>query len=169
LPQVGFQGCNHGSYARKHNPAMNWQGANVDPSQNRPFQAFPHDFTKPATVALGVPDENHDMHSASIADGDTWLKQNLGRYAQWARHHDSLLIVTFDEDDDSHDNRIATIIVGDGVKPGHYDTPRNLYNLLRTLEAMYDLPLLGKSAQAVPITAPWRGGSGNRVAKGEKG
>lgn len=76
---------------------------------------------------------------------------------RWAQHHDSLLIVTWDEDDKSDHNRIPTMFVGGMVKSGHYDQQINHYNLLRTLEAMYDLPLLGKSVKAVPITAPWRG------------
>jgi acid phosphatase len=156
LPQTGFRGCSQGRYRRRHNPAVNWQGLNVDARQNQPFSAFPQDFAKLPTVAFVIPDLDHDMHDGSIAAGDTWLKQNLGRYAQWVQHHNSLLIVTFDEDDDSEANRIATLIVGARVQPGQYDRPVNLYNLLRILEAMYNLPRLGKSAQAVPITQPWR-------------
>jgi hypothetical protein len=47
---------------------------------------------------------SHDMHNGppaeSIPAGDAWLRQNLDRYYQWAKTHNSLLIVTFDENDD---------------------------------------------------------------------
>lgn len=156
LPYAGFRGCRHGSYARKHNPAVNWQGVNVAPRQNRPFTAFPKHFGNLPTVSLVIPDIDHDMHSASIRAGDRWLHQHLQRYAHWAQQHDSLLIVTWDEDNRLHRNHIATIAVGSMVKPGHYTREIDHYSVLRTLEAMYHLPLLGQSALAAPITEIWR-------------
>lgn len=156
LPRTGFKGCSKGLYARKHNPVVNWQGANVRPGQNRPFRDFPHNFSQLPTVAFVIPNIDNDMHSASIRKGDAWLKKSLGRYVRWARHHDSLLIVTWDEDDFLHHNHIPTLFVGSMVKPGKYDRQIDHYSLLRTLEAVYHLPLLGKSAKAVPITGIWK-------------
>ncbi|MDA3922907.1 MAG: hypothetical protein PF501_19845 [Salinisphaera sp.] len=156
LPQIGFTGCRRGLYARKHNPAVNWQGANVTPRQNQPFRNFPQNFNHLPTVALVIPNLDHDMHSASIAAGDRWLKRHMNRYARWADRHNSVLIVTWDEDNDLHHNHIPTLIVGSSVNPGRYARPINHYSLLRTLEAMYQLPLLGHSARAVPITRLWR-------------
>jgi acid phosphatase len=110
------------------------------------------------------------MHNGKPQDaipaGDLWLAQNLDRYYQWAKTHNSLLIVTFDENDNlavnyrgltdpavAQDgsprarvaqNRIATILGGAHVKPGYAEaTPFTHVNLLRTLEAMYDLPRSG--------------------------
>jgi hypothetical protein len=37
------------------------------------------------------------MHDGTIRMGDDWLRANLAAYAQWARTHNSLLIITFDE------------------------------------------------------------------------
>lgn len=158
LPQVGYSGCRHGRYARKHNPAVNWQGVDVRPGQNRPFRNFPHQFQQLPTVSLVIPDLDHDMHSASIKAGDQWLASHLGRYARWAEHHHSLLIVTWDEDNYRHHNHIPTLIVGGGIPPMRVRGQFNHYSLLRTLEAMYGLPRLGKSADAMPITAPWASG-----------
>lgn len=156
MPRTGYTGCRHGRYARKHNPAVNWQGANVRAAQNRPFRDFPSRFNKLPTVSFVIPDLDHDMHSASIAQGDRWLKQHLGRYVQWARHHNSLLIVTWDEDNYRHHNHIPVIIAGAHVRRAHATRAVNHYSMLRTLEAMYGLPLLGRSAQAVPIVRPWQ-------------
>src|SRR6266853_588359 len=34
MPSIGFTGCLNGSYYRKHNPVVNWQGTNVAPEMN---------------------------------------------------------------------------------------------------------------------------------------
>src|SRR5947207_10928247 len=60
------------------------------------------------------------MHSNSIEKGDSWLRDNLNDYAVWAQTHNSLLIVTFDEDNNREGNRIPTIFVGQMVQPGEY-------------------------------------------------
>ena len=65
--------------------------------------------------------------------------------------HDSLLIVTWDEDDYTLANRIPTILVGAQVKPGMYDETITHYNVLHMIEGFYDLPLAGASANAAPI------------------
>ena len=164
LPHTGFPGCVKGAYVRKHNPAVYWQKSNVSPTQNRPFSDFPEHFDDLPTVAFVSPDLRHDMHDGSVQAGDRWLADHLGRYARWALHHNSLLIVTWDEDDHDHDNQIDTLMVGAMVKPGESTQLVDHHNLLRTLEAMYDLPLLGRTARARPITGVWARVDRNRSA-----
>jgi len=153
MPEAGFEGCIYGAYRRKHNPLANWKEL---AAFNQPFGAFPQDFAQLPTVALVVPDQLDDMHDGSIAEGDAWLARNLGAYAQWAMTHNSLLIVTWDEDDGSEGNRIATIFAGAMVKPGRSAQRISHYTLLRTICEMYGLPPLGESAQERPITGIWR-------------
>ena len=88
------------------------------------------------------------MHDCSIAEGDAWLRENIDGYAQWARTHDSLLIVSFDESESKGDraNHIATVAVGQRVVPGAVTERTDHYRLLRTLEDLYGLPPLGNSA-----------------------
>jgi len=166
LPQVGSRatfGPNAGgrkSYARKHNP---WVSFRYDPGDvlattaNVPFSDFPKDpakFKDLPTVAFVVPGLKHDMHDGdptqSIPKGDAWLKKHLDAYYQWAKSHNSLLIVTWDESDDKEaatpetghierqhgptnpavmptnqwnrnlQNRIPTIIAGARVKHGDF-------------------------------------------------
>jgi hypothetical protein len=62
------------------------------------------------------------MHDCSIRTGDRWMKKHLDRYARWATHHKSWLVVTFDENAGGTVNPIPTIIIGDHVSPG--PTPR---------------------------------------------
>ena len=54
--------------------------------------------------------------------------------------HDSLLIVTWDEDDGSPCNHITTIFAGQKVQPGNYCERITHYSVLATLEAAYGLP-----------------------------
>ncbi len=153
MPEPGYAGCIWGAYMRKHNPVANWKEL---AAYNLPFSAFPADYAQLPTVAFVVPDLLNDMHDGSIAQGDAWLKKNIEQYAQWAMTHNSLLIVTWDEDDGSSDNRIATIFVGAMVRPGQYKQRIDHYNLLRTIEEMYALPYLGESAETRVVTGMWK-------------
>jgi len=159
LPAAGFAGCRHLNYERKHNPAVNWQGVNIPAAANLPFTSFPADFTKLPTVAIVVPNQENDMHNgdepATIIRGDRWLQSNLDAYARWAQTHNSLLIVTWDEDDDSANNHIATIFAGPMVKPGVYSQRIDHYAVLRTVLEMYGLAPLGASAKAQTIDFVW--------------
>ncbi|CAO5251014.1 Phosphatidylinositol-3-phosphatase [Frankia sp. AgKG'84/4] len=154
MPSDGYTGCTSGNYARKHNPWVNF--SNVPSADNLRFSRFPTNYATLPTVSFVVPNQCNDMHNCSIATGDTWLKNNIDAYAQWAKTHNSILVLTFDEDDSGHSNNIPTIIVGSGVKTGTFTETINHYNVLRTIEDMYALPYAGNSATATPITDIWQ-------------
>ena len=107
----------------------------------------------------------NDMHDGpdpeAIHAGDTWLKDHLDAYYQWAKTHNSLLIITFDENNGSkagptdpasvdNKNRIPTIFAGAHIVPGEYAESSGIthVNVLRTIEAMYGLPPAGAQAAA---------------------
>ncbi len=152
LPETGSKDCYFNFYRRKHNPVANWKKL---AAYNQSFIAFPSDYAKLPAVALVIPDQSNDMHDGGIVRGDAWLKENIEPYAQWAMKHNSLLIVTWDEDNGSKDNRIATIMVGQMVKPGKYGQRIDHYNILRTIEEMYGLPPLNESASRQTIKDIW--------------
>ena len=153
LPSTGYTGCVAGRYARKHAPWTNFTDAPA--SVSKPLTELPRDYAKLPTVSFVIPNLDHDMHDGTIAQADTWLRTQLGSYVAWAGSHQSLLVVTWDEDDNSASNHIPTIVAGGGVRPGRYTNHRDLYNLLRTIEWFYDLPPLGNAAQRQPITTAW--------------
>jgi hypothetical protein len=174
MPSTGYMGCTYlmskttggALYARKHCPWVNWIGTgsnNIPASLSLPFTSFPKDFNKLPTVSFVIPDMDNDMHNigapgdaAAIKRGDKWLQQNLALYAEWAKKHNSLLIVTFDEDDydPQNGNKIPTIFYGAKVKKGEYGQTINHYNVLHTIEAMYGLPA-ADDISATPITDVW--------------
>ena len=193
LPAVGFDGDSYSTdparsqYQRKHNPVANWQAADapanyhVPFSCNQPFSAFPTDaagYAALPTVSFVIPNQQNDMHDGSVAQGDAWLKAHLfDGYYQWAKTHNSLLIVTFDEDaTNTPANQITTIFAGALVKSGNFPetninppdarppdgwitptgTAMNHYNLLRTIEEIFGLAPLGGSANTPPVTDVFR-------------
>ena len=190
MPSVGFDGDSSGAYQRKHNPVTNWMN-NVNPtanqypsSLNQPFTTFqqiaasPGGFANLPTVSFVVPDQDFDMHDGTIQAADTWLKTNIiDTYLAWANTHNSLLIVTFDEDgDNTATNQIPTIFAGAKVKPGnntetnlnannpHVGSPAdpgiqtptgtamNHYNVLSTIEDIYGLTHIGGSLNRRPVS-----------------
>jgi acid phosphatase len=173
MPSVGYLNCNYKIstltnaylYARKHAPWVNWIGnkANGIPaSLSLPMEQFPTDFSTLPTVSFVIPDMDYDMHNkgelgddATIKRGDQWLKDNLGEYIKWAKNHNSLLILTFDEDNFMQVNHIPTIFVGSDIKNGEYNEKINHYNILHTIEAMYSLPF-ADTTHATAITAIWK-------------
>ena len=161
MPARGFKECffDNNLYARKHNPAANW--SSLPAAVNLPFADFPRDYARLPTIALVIPNQIDDMHNGRSAEeairrGDAWLKANIDPYVRWARSHNSLLILTWDEDDFSSGNRIATLFVGPMVRPGRYGARIDHYGVLRTLTEMYGLPAFGEAAAADAITGVWK-------------
>lgn len=152
--------CSSGNYVQRHAP---WLNFNNIPTSTFHNDGLPTDFTTLPTLSYVIPDNVNNMHSASVTAGDTYLKNKLTAYADWAKTHNSLLIVTWDESQIFNSvNDIETVLYGDHIKPGEYgpaDTGTgkdNHYTMLRTLEDMYDLPHTQPPVtSAKTITAPF--------------
>jgi hypothetical protein len=187
VPWLGFTNINKG------NPAGITQDFGTTFSQITDYSTLPK-------VSWIIPGLNHDMHSynnngtsvnnsihnaMATSKGDSWLKKNISKYATWAKTHNSLLIITWDEDSTSDwptpkkqggnginggvnpegltapnlsfqatastsgPNQIAMIFFGDHLKNGKYklSTAVNNINLLRTIEAFYDLTHSGYQSE----------------------
>src|SRR6201999_3628349 len=120
LPAIGSPVCSAGKYARKHVPWANF--TNVPPANSVPFSAFPMgNYASLPTVSFVIPNNDNNMHDGSVAQGDAWLNRQMSDYANWAMANNSLLIVTWDEDDGSRSpgsqTQIPTIIYGGHVQP----------------------------------------------------
>lgn len=145
LPTVSFviPNLDHDMHGRSFRDSNNWFWVHLGA-----FAEWAKSFV--------IPSLDHDMRDdRRIRDGDTWVRAHLGAFAEWAQTHNSLLIVTFDEDDDNAENHIPTIIYGAHVRPGQYTERISHYNVLSTLLAMYALPLFAEAATTPPIRAIW--------------
>ena len=157
LPAVGSTVCSAGKYARKHVPWVNF--SNVPATVSVPFSAFPApgNYASLPTLSFVIPNNDNNMHDGSIAQGDAWLNSRMSAYANWAKTNNSLLILTWDEDDGGPRNQIPTVFYGAHVQPGSYNETISHYNVLSTLEEMYGLPKTGYAATAPVISTIWGG------------
>ncbi|HEV2457824.1 MAG TPA: alkaline phosphatase family protein [Ktedonobacterales bacterium] len=128
-------------YYVKHNPFAYYMNLPSCATQDVPYSQLATDLggvsTLPSYVFI-TPNVNDDMHDGTIAQGDTWLANNVPQILNspaFTQQH-SLLVITWDEDDGAHSNRVATIFVGYAVAVGHRSTVRyGHYALLKTVEA----------------------------------
>jgi acid phosphatase len=151
LPSVGYAGSSYttvsgqNQYVRKHNPWVNWQSASPTGNQlpasvNQPFTSFPTEaggvagYASLPDVSIVVPNEQNDMHDGTIKMGDDWMVAHLSGYAEWAKANNSLLVITFDEDNSASNNRIPTVMYGAGLMNGTtVKSTYTLHNLLQTI------------------------------------
>ncbi|MFC2131518.1 alkaline phosphatase family protein [Bacteroidota bacterium] len=181
LPKIGDTADTSslfGPYARKHVPWISFgnvpNGSTVETSCNLRFRDFPSpsEYHTLPTVSFVIPNLDNDMHNCyppncppgdketmlncCISKGDTWLRENLDSYYQWAKNNNSLLILTFDENDDKRgylgltnpmvmtetkfcdssnidmeycvdlENRIVTIFAGAHIVAGEYNEGRGI-------------------------------------------
>lgn len=174
LPSVGSTVDSSGYYRHKHNPWANWQASSPTANQlpsttNLPFTSFPTDYSKLPSLSFVVPNQLNDMHDGTIQQADTWLRSNINGYYQWARTHNSMLIVTTDEDDKSASNQVATIFDGPMVRPGTYSQTINHFSILRTLEDIYGLSHIGGATSATTITSAFYTLPGDANSDGKVG
>lgn len=148
----------------------------MPPACNVPFAEFPKNaagFAQLPTLSFVIPNLLNDMHYGvpkdSVPLGDRWLKENIDTYYQWAKTHNSLLVIAFDENNNragylgltnplvvvnpgpdqefrhSVKNQIPTIFAGAHIKAGEYPEKMGIthVNLLRTFESTYGLEKSG--------------------------
>lgn len=109
-----FPGVPYNEYAVKHVPGRIFPW--TKPRTICPSAIFHQRISRTCPRFCDSPSD--DMHNATIQQRDYWLQTHLLSYVTWARNNNSLLTVTFDEDDGSANNHIPTPFVGPMVKPG---------------------------------------------------
>ncbi|MER6868417.1 alkaline phosphatase family protein, partial [Streptomyces sp. NPDC000665] len=157
LPAEGSTACTNGQYAQKHNPWFAFKNVPLDTGKT--WTQFPrNDFGALPDLSFVVPNQCNDMHSCSVTTGDTWTRNNIDAYAQWAKANNSLLVLTWDEDNYLGSNQIATVFYGAKVKTGKYATAFNHHHLLRTFEDLFGTAThAGNAANVQPITEVFDG------------
>ncbi len=151
-------------YVQHHDPFVYYDDIRTVPSECAnvvPYTDFAQDFSDPSTTpnfAWITPNLCDDMHNCSVAAGDAWLQQNVSAILASPAFttQNSLLAITFDEDDGSagNNNHIATVLAGPSVTQGLRSNVRyDHYSLLKTIETAWSLaPLSANDAAAIPMT-----------------
>lgn len=143
---------NSGQYAVKHNPAAYYTNIRTDCNALDVPLADPPDIS--ARFTFVTPNLCSDTHDCSVATGDAWLQTFLGTVFASSEYQagKAAVFLTWDEDDSSHSNHIATIVAAPSVAPGTAPTATfNHYSMLRTTEEMLGLGFVGNAASATSM------------------
>jgi len=146
---------NPGKYAVRHNPAVYYTGVREDCAhQDVPLGSTP-DLS--ARFTFVTPNLCNDTHDCPVGTGDAWLRTFLAAVVKTPEYRagTTAVFLTWDEDDHSAENHIATLVVAPSVRPGTRSAAAfTHYSLLRTTEELLGLkPLLGHAASAQSMGA----------------
>jgi phospholipase C len=138
-------------YALKHDPFPYYGDA--CPTQVVPFSSFGTDIAAgkvPRFVWIS-PGLCHDGHDCSTAVADKWLSQVVPEImGTSAWQHRGLLIITWDEGEDSA-NHVLTLIIRPDAPAQSSNRYYDHYSLLATIEDALGVPRLGAAAKATPM------------------
>jgi len=152
-----FAEARSGKYYRKHNPFVSYD--NIRNNRTRcerivNSQQFDVDLNSgnlPQYMYF-TPNIDNDCHDTNITFGGKWLRGYLEpRLARLPRG--TLVVITWDEDDYTEENKIDTCMFGSMVAPRSRDnTYYDHFSLLRTVEDNWELGTLGRhDSTAVPF------------------
>jgi phospholipase C len=166
----GYVGGNTGLYLIRHNPfAMLSDVANNPQVASEciwPFTQFASDLAAGTLPEFSfiVPNIDDDAHDGTPQQADTWLHTNvltpLSNYSAFASGGDGILIVDFDEAQDSDTTngggRVAAIFWGPTVKSGYTQASSTVYQhqsmLLTVMQALQLSNPPGAAAAAPPMS-----------------
>ena len=141
LPAVGSGACSAGYYREKHTPTTLF--TKVPDTINQPITAMKLGDTSKykllPRVACVTPNMINDMHDGTVGEGDAWFKKQFSKLVDWSFKHNSVVVIYFDESDDSEDNnRIPVIAVGQHVAANlKLGTKYDHYNWTKTVCRMF--------------------------------
>ncbi len=153
---------NSGEYAVRHNPPPYYTSLSGCSTLDVPYPQLATDLaggTLPA-FSFVTPNLIDDMHDGTVADGDTWLSNNLPAIFNSPEYQSgsTAVFVTWDEGEGGKSNdcatnttdigcQVATLVISPSTVPGTTSSVLfNHYSLLRTTEDLLGLPELGLAA-----------------------
>lgn len=156
LPSAGYLGADDGAYIHDHNPFVYFSDVQNSSSQAGnvvPFTQLAADISNNSLpdYAFIVPDINHDAHNCpagmssctdtqKLAAADEWLSANIAPLLASTPFQNSLLVITFDESEDSDTEHggghVPAVIVSPLAKSGYQLT--TVYQHESTLRLMME-------------------------------
>jgi phosphatidylinositol-3-phosphatase len=149
--------CDRGTtllYAPKHNPAAYYTNlARTCGKQDVKLGRTP-DIS--ARFTFITPNLCHDTHNCGVSTGDRYLATLVPKIVNSKEYRagHTAVFITWDEDDGSKANLIATLVVAPSTHAGTKSGQRfTHYSLLRTTEELLGLKKLGAAATAPSMRA----------------
>ncbi|MEA2506301.1 MAG: phosphatidylinositol-3-phosphatase [Actinomycetota bacterium] len=141
-------------YAVKHNPAAYYTNdATACSTQDFALGSTPNTS---ARFTFVTPNLCSDTHDCTIATGDAWLSSFIPKILNSTQYANgkTAIVLTWDEDDHSSANQVATVVIAPPVPAGMRSaTAFTHYSLLRTTEQMLSLAALNNAATASSMRA----------------
>jgi phosphatidylinositol-3-phosphatase len=154
-----------GTYAVKHNPEAYYTSIRsacasdnvaMGTTSSGAFATALSSGTLPR-FSFVTPNLCNDMHDCSIQTGDAWLKSWVPKITGSAAYQagNTVLFITWDEDDGQTGNHVATLVVSPYTTPGtRSGVAFTHYSLLRTTEELLGITtFLGNAASAGSMRA----------------
>ncbi len=153
-----------GLYAARHNPAVYYTRIRrACARQDVPLRNPP---SLSARFTFITPNLCNDMHSCpstgsksqQVHTGDRWLSAWIPRLLRSREYRSgrTVIFLTWDEDDYSSDQRIATLVIGPSVRRGLRVARQFSHaSLLRTTEQLLGAGALGDAARAPSMRGPF--------------
>jgi phosphatidylinositol-3-phosphatase len=141
------------NYAVKHNPwAYFTQERNACRSADRPLSALSKAVASGQlpNVGMVIPNMCHDAHNCKLRVADGWIRgvmQDVLSGPDWRSGH-LAIVITADEDDRHHQNRILTIVVHPSQRSHVVAAQLNHYSLSRLYSDIVHAPPLAEAAHA---------------------
>ncbi|HEY6935214.1 MAG TPA: alkaline phosphatase family protein [Marmoricola sp.] len=106
-------------------------------------------------AGMVVPNVVHDAHDGSLAQADAWIKHRVNiirKGADW-RSGRLAIVITADEDDGGHGNRVLTVVASRSTAHRKVVSRRlNHYSLTRLYDDVLGVPHLRHAARAASMT-----------------
>ena len=165
MPSPCYTGATSGLYAEKHDPFVYFNDVLHD---NCASHVLPYPGSSALVAALDgshapdfvwiTPNLLDDMHDGSVAQGDAWASANLAPVlaSSWFRNYNSTVIITMDEGNSASccgqlgGGQIPMIVISSrAAGKGSVAITGDHYGMLRSIEEVYRLRLLGDAANPV--------------------
>jgi phosphatidylinositol-3-phosphatase len=143
-----------GPYAPKHNPAAYFTNIAAACSKQDVRLGAKPDIS--ARFTFITPNLCHDSHNCGLRAGDRYLAGLVPKIVKSPQYRAgrTALFITWDEDDGSSSNHIATLVVAPHTRPRATSGVRfTHYSLLRTTEDMLGLRHIGAARKARSMRA----------------
>jgi hypothetical protein len=141
-------------YAVRHNPATYFTSVrSACYSQDVPLSSTPDISARFTEI---TPNECNDTHDCPIETGDYWLSWLVRKLLASAQYEagNTLVVITWDEDDYDAANHIPTIVISPSTRVGtRFGGALDHYSLLRIAQQMLGLPCLENSCSAASMRA----------------
>ena len=103
-----------------------------------------------------MPDLDHDMHDGTVGDGrPVAARATSAATPPGPPTHNSLLVLTWDEDDRSQSNRVVTVVAGAHVATRALRRARRPLPAAQHAGGARARPARGPEHPAAPVTSIW--------------